>query len=185
MGDGPLHLVLGGARSGKSRRAEALALGHNGLQPVYVATAEALDDEMAGRIAQHRVDRAKGNRPWHTVEETLDLAGVLREQARPGHVVLVDCLTLWLTNVMLADQHLDRAMGTLVEALVGASGPIVCVSNEVGLGLVPDNALGRRFRDAQGRLNQRVAAVATHVEFMAAGLSLTLKRPESAMEADP
>ncbi len=171
----PVHLILGGARSGKSRRGEALALGYAGLRPVYVATAEALDAEMAERIARHRAERSEA---WITVEEPLDLTGILKAHARDGQVVLVDCLTLWLTNILLSDQDTDGASAALVETLAQVSGPVLCISNEVGLGLVPDTALGREFRDAQGQLNQKVAAVASHVDFMAAGLPLTLKAPD-------
>jgi adenosylcobinamide kinase / adenosylcobinamide-phosphate guanylyltransferase len=167
-----LTLVLGGARSGKSRHAEALVRG-TGLARVYIATAQAFDDEMRERIARHRDDRAADG--WTTIEEPLELAGSLRLSARPGAAVLVDCLTLWLTNVLLAGRDVDRAQVELLAALSEVDSPVVCVSNEVGLGIVPETPLGRRFRDAQGRLNQAVAAAAGHVHFIAAGLPLVLK----------
>jgi adenosylcobinamide kinase / adenosylcobinamide-phosphate guanylyltransferase len=166
-----LTLVLGGARSGKSRHAEELVSAT--AQPwSYVATAQAFDDEMAARITQHRSRRAEG---WRTIEAPVDLAGAIATHDGSGHALLIDCLTLWLSNVMLAGADVDTACDTLVDALARASGPIVVVSNEVGLGIVPDNALARRFRDAQGRLNQQVAASANRVVLMAAGLPLQLK----------
>lgn len=165
-------LVLGGARSGKSRLAEQLAR-ESGLTRVYCATATAFDDEMAMRIRRHRTDRAADD--WRTVEESLALAEVIRREAVPGTVLLVDCLTLWLTNVMLAGQDCAAAQADLLAALDAAPGPVILVSNEVGMGLVPETLLGRDFRDAQGRLNQAVASVVPTVIFVAAGLPLTLK----------
>jgi len=166
-----LTLVLGGARSGKSRYAEALV---TACPPpwTYVATAQAFDAEMAARIAQHKARRADG---WTTVETTLDLADVVTAQRSSGAPVLIDCLTLWLSNVMLGDRDVDVACRELVAILAKAKGPIVAVSNEVGFGIVPDNALARAFRDAQGRLNQEVAACADSAVLMAAGLPLKLK----------
>jgi adenosylcobinamide kinase / adenosylcobinamide-phosphate guanylyltransferase len=169
-----LTLVLGGARSGKSRHAEALARG-TGLGRVYVATAEAFDDEMRERIAKHRADRIADG--WTTLEAPLDLPEALDRSSAADTVVLVDCLTLWLSNLMLAEQDVASAQHALLATLAAAPGPIVLVSNEVGMGLVPETALGRRFRDAQGRLNQAVAAVADKVIFVAAGLPLVLKPP--------
>lgn len=169
-----LTLVLGGARSGKSAFAEHLAR-ETGLDRVYIATAEASDDEMVARIARHRADRATAG--WRTIEEPLDLAGVLCREAAPSRVILVDCLTLWLSNAMLAGQDVAQAHSGLIAALAAVGGPVVIVSNEVGLGLVPETALGRDFRDAQGRLNQAVAAAASTVLFVAAGLPLVLKKP--------
>lgn len=169
-----LTLVLGGARSGKSARAEALVAAHTarfGGPAVYVATAQALDDEMAARIAEHRARRSGD---WETVEEPFALTGVLARDFG-GRAVLVDCLTLWLTNILLAEHDVEKEEAALVEALSRAAGPIVCVSNEVGWGIVPDNALARRFRDAAGRLNRKVATVADRVELVAAGLPLPLK----------
>lgn len=165
-----LTLVLGGARSGKSRQAEALVRAE-GRGCVYIATAEALDDEMRQRIARHRADRPPD---WATIEAPLALPEALAalQADRP---VLVDCLTLWLSNLMLAERDIDAATQSLLDSLSQAKPPAVCVSNEVGFGIVPDTSLGRRFRDAQGTLNQRIAAQADHVILMAAGLPLALK----------
>jgi adenosylcobinamide kinase / adenosylcobinamide-phosphate guanylyltransferase len=171
MTDAPiprLTLVLGGARSGKSRHAEALIM-RAGPPWTYVATAEALDEEMRARISHHR---ARRDANWQTLDAPLDLAGVIRSVTRP---TLIDCLTLWLSNVMLAERDVEAESAGLLAALSSAPGPLVAVSNEVGLGLVPETPLGRAFRDAQGRLNQRVAAAADRVIFMAAGLPLNLK----------
>jgi adenosylcobinamide kinase / adenosylcobinamide-phosphate guanylyltransferase len=165
-------VVLGGARSGKSSFAERLA-SESALARVYIATATADDDEMRARIAHHRARRHDG---WSTVEEPLDLVPVLMREAVAGRAVVVDCLTLWLSNLMHAERDVDAAADRLAAWLPGAGGLVVLVSNEVGLGLVPDTPLGRRFRDAQGRLNQAVAAVADNVVFVAAGLPLWLKR---------
>lgn len=167
-------LVLGGARSGKSSHAERLVLGW-GLSPVYVATAEPRDAEMAERIARHRDDRAAGG--WTTVEEPVDLAGAVAAHGGPRRALLVDCLTLWLSNLMLRDHDVATRQADLLAALAAAGGPVVLVSNEIGLGLVPETPLGRRFRDAQGRLNQAVAAACPRVVFVAAGLPLVLKQP--------
>ena len=175
----PRHtLVIGGARSGKSRHAETLAR-DTGLDRVYLATATAWDAEMRERIALHRAGRASDG--WRTVEEPLALADALRREASPGRVVLVDCLTLWLTNVMLgapaeaAREAVDAAASALVAMVRDLAGPAVFVSNEVGWGIVPDNRLARDFRDAQGRLNQRMAEACGRVVLVAAGLPLVLK----------
>lgn len=163
-----LTLVLGGARSGKSRHAETLVM--RAPSPwTYVATAEALDEEMRERIAHHR-DRRDAR--WQTRDVPLELAAEVERFEGP---TLIDCLTLWLSNVMLAGRNVEAESERLIGALSVARQPIVAVSNEVGLGLVPETPLGRAFRDAQGRLNQRVAAVADHAVFMAAGLPLSLK----------
>lgn len=165
-----IALVLGGARSGKSRYAEGLVT----TLPspwTYMATAQALDAEMRARISAHRVGRAPG---WETVEEPLDLVGVLAN-AEKESAVLVDCLTLWLTNHLLAGNDIDSEAARLEAALDTRRGPICFVSNEVGLGIVPENALSRRFRDAAGHLNQRIAARADRVVFVAAGLPMILK----------
>lgn len=166
------ELILGGARSGKSalavRRAEGFA------HVVWVATAEAHDAEMAERIARHRAERPAH---WQTVEEPLRLAEVLRRVAANDTCVAVDCLTLWLTNLLLAEDAAlpERETAALLETLPALPGEIVLVANEVGLGIVPENALARRFRDEAGRLNQRVAALCERVTFVAAGLPLVLK----------
>lgn len=164
-------LVLGGARSGKSRHAEALVTSASGPR-VYIATAQVWDGEMADRVARHRQDRGPG---WTTVEEPLDLPGALRRHAAAGTNVLVDCLTLWLSNLMMAEADVPARCAELLEVLAAVEGRVVLVSNEVGLGIVPDNALARRFRDHAGRLHQDVAALATRVVFVAAGLPMVLK----------
>lgn len=162
-------LILGGARSGKSARALALS----GTPPhVFIATAEALDGEMAQRIRLHQAERGES---WRLIEEPLELAQAIRAHAAEGTTLLVDCLTLWLSNLMHHQRDLAAEMDALVQALAVVSCRVVLVSNEIGMGLAPMNALGRDFRDAQGRLNQRIAAVADHVEFVAAGLPLVLK----------
>lgn len=165
-----LTLALGGARSGKSRFAESLVLA-SGLRPVYVATAGAGDAEMAARIAAHRARRGSA---WTTVEEPLDIAGAASGVAE-GSAVLVDCLTLWLANLMAAGRDPDAECAALLAALGAARAPVVCVANEVGLGIVPDNPLARRFRDAAGAANRRIAAAADRVWFVVAGLPQRLK----------
>jgi len=166
-----ITLVLGGARSGKSRHAEGLVTATPGPR-VYIATAQIWDEEMADRVSRHRQDRGPG---WTTVEEPLDLPGALRRHAAAGTGVLVDCLTLWLSNLMMADADIPAKSAELLDALAEVQGRVVLVSNEVGLGIVPDNALARRFRDHAGRLHQDVAALATRVVFVAAGLPMVLK----------
>jgi adenosylcobinamide kinase/adenosylcobinamide-phosphate guanylyltransferase len=167
---GTVTLVLGGARSGKSRHAEALVQAHPPPW-IYVATAEALDEEMTQRIAAHRARRAA---EWRTLEAPRNLPEAI-EQAPDRAPILIDCLTLWLSNLLLAETDVERECDRLEAGLARRSGPIVLVANEVGLGIVPDNSLARRFRDAAGRLNQRLAARADRVIFIAAGLSLQLK----------
>ena len=168
--------MLGGARSGKSRYAERLIEGA-ATSATYLATAQALDGEMAERIRRHRERReaACSRVSWHTIEEPLDLVGCLAGVARPDRPVLVDCLTLWLSNLMLAGSDIPAESAGLVGALPALAGPVVLVANEVGLGIVPDNALARDFRDHAGQLNQSVAAIAHRVVFVAAGLPLILK----------
>lgn len=172
----PVTLVLGGARSGKSTHAERLVTGtlHGGAPrpAVYIATAEAGDVEMATRIMAHRTRRGA---VWTTIEEPLKLADVLEQAAAKGQPMLVDCLTLWLSNLLLAGRDPDVESRRLAAVLAAPRGPWVAVSNEVGFGIVPDNALARRFRDAAGRLNQTVAAAAGEVFLVAAGLPLRLK----------
>ena len=164
-------LVLGGARSGKSAFAEGMAREGRG-RCVYVATAEPVDAEMAGRIEAHRVRRGEG---WRTVEAPIELAEAIRRESVPRTCLLVDCLTVWLGNLMHHGHDVDAAREALLESLAAASGPVVLVANEVGLGIVPDNAMARAFRDHAGRLNQAVAGVAGRVYFVAAGLPVSLK----------
>jgi adenosylcobinamide kinase / adenosylcobinamide-phosphate guanylyltransferase len=166
-----LTLVLGGARSGKSRYAEGLIAA---APPpwIYIATAEARDAEMAERIAQHRARRGSN---WQTLEAPNDPAEALA--SAPKGPVLLDCLTLWLSNRMLAEADIDADIDRLDQTLARRAGPIVLVANEVGFGIVPDNALARRFRDLQGGLNQRMAATADRVILMVAGLPLIVKGP--------
>lgn len=165
-----LTLVLGGARSGKSRFAEG-AVTALPAPWLYLATAEALDAEMRARIAEHRARRGAG---WETAEVPRDLAAALGA-APAGRPVLVDCLTLWLSNVLLAERDVEAECDGLAAVLARPRGPWVVVANEVGLGIVPDNAVARRFRDAAGRLNQRVAAAADGVVLMVAGLAVPVK----------
>ena len=168
-------LVLGGARSGKSgfaqRRVEAHAA-EAGLELVFVATAHAYDDEMCARIAAHVAAR---DARWRTIDAPYDLAETIEIEARSGRILLVDCLTLWLSNHLLRDDDVEAAGDALTAALAASSTPIVLVSNEVGWGIVPENVLARRFRDAQGRLNQTIAAACSTVVLVAAGLPLVLK----------
>jgi adenosylcobinamide kinase/adenosylcobinamide-phosphate guanylyltransferase len=164
-------LVLGGARSGKSRIAQQIAEA-NGSERVYIATAQAFDAEMRSRIVQHQADR---NALWRTREAPLDLPDAILSETGATRVVLVDCMTLWLSNMLLAERDLERAGEALTKAVMAAAGPLVLVSNEVGHGIVPDHPLGRVFRDAQGRLNQRMAETCHQVIFVTAGLPVVLK----------
>lgn len=166
-------LILGGARSGKSALAERLAMA-SGHEVVYIATAQARDAEMAARIAHHR-SRRPGQ--WLGVEEPLALAAALKAHARPGRCVLVDCLTLWLSN-LLGDEdpsRFDRERNALLEVMPSLTGQVLLVSNEVGLGVVPLGELTRRFVDEAGRLHQALAGQCETVLFVAAGLPLALK----------
>jgi len=181
--DMPAHLILGGARSGKSRYAETLAHA-SGLPVTVIATAEALDAEMTARIRRHQDDRPAG---WRTVETPVTLAATLREEARDGRCVIVDCLTLWLLNLMTGAENLPEPpdashlpqlqaeRAALLDSLPALPGQILLVANEVGLGLVPETPLGRLYRDEAGRLNQALARVCERVSFVAAGLPLALK----------
>ena len=169
-------LILGGARSGKSTLAERRAA-ESGRPVLYVATAAAGDEEMAARIAAHRAARPSA---WRTVEAPLDPAEAIREHARPGDVVLLDCATLWVSNRLLAepaptDAELVADAEAIVEAAHGRGADLVVVSNEVGLGVVPPYPLGRRYRDALGRVNQALAARADEALFLVAGLPMRLK----------
>ncbi|MFC4454232.1 bifunctional adenosylcobinamide kinase/adenosylcobinamide-phosphate guanylyltransferase [Deinococcus sonorensis] len=179
-----LIYVTGGARSGKSRYAEQRASALDGGQVTYLATAQAFDDEMADRIRRHRADRPAG---WHTLEEPLEVVEAVQ---RVSGVVLLDCLSLWVSNQMLrgdSDEAMLRAADDLIAARHRRRGPLVVVSNEVGLGIVPDNPLARRFRDVLGWVNQRVAADSDEAWMLVSGLPLQLKEhggaaPGSAQE---
>lgn len=172
MSDAFSHLlVLGGARSGKSRFAQGRAEALTG-ELVYLATAQAFDEEMRERIALHRADR--GPR-WSTIDAPLELAETITACSSPETVVLVDCLTLWASNLMLAERDMAAATEGLIRAVSSARGTVILVANEVGLGIVPHNALARRFRDAAGRINQEMAAAVDEVVMMFAGLPLVLK----------
>lgn len=164
-----LTLVIGGARSGKSRHAERLVTA-NPAPWTYVATAEAYDEEMRERIAAHRLQRGEG---WSTIDAPIMLPDMIREGS--GAPMLVDCLTMWLSNLMLSDRDLISAVDNLETALAERAAQTVVVTNEVGHGIIPDSALGRAFRDEQGRLNQRIAARAGTVVFMVAGLPMIVK----------
>lgn len=163
--------VLGGARSGKSAFAEQMII-DSGLHPVYVATAQVWDEEMRARVEDHK---ARRDMRWQTVEEPSDLVSVIATEAIQGRALLVDCLTLWVTNLMLAEAKMADRFASLVDALRKAEGLIVLVSNEVGQGIVPDNKMAREFRDHAGRLHQDVASVADQVHFVTAGLPMKLK----------
>ncbi|NKJ43736.1 bifunctional adenosylcobinamide kinase/adenosylcobinamide-phosphate guanylyltransferase [Novosphingobium sp. SG720] len=171
----PSLFVIGGARSGKSRHAQIRAEA-SGLAPVYLATAQAFDAEMTARITQHQAER---DGRWQTVEAPLDLAEAIAREAAPGRVLLVDCLTLWLSNLMLSERDMAGALDALERAVAGAAGLVILVSNEVGQGIVPDNALARRFRDEAGWANQRMAACCDEAVLVCAGLALTLKAPSA------
>lgn len=162
-------LVLGGARSGKSRYAEGLSVSYD--HKTYIATAEAFDDEMRERIARHQEQRGQG---WTTIETPYDLPGPVKDATG---FVLIDCVTVWIGNLMHRELHVAAEVDKLVAALETTDARVVLVSNEVGLSIVPENALARRFRDAQGIANQRLAEVADEVVFVAAGLPLVLKSP--------
>ena len=171
----PVTLVLGGGRSGKSRYAEGLM---EFLAPrIYLATAEAGDKEMAARIEEHKQRRGRG---WQTVEEPLDIAAALNAHSGRQKPVLVDCLTLWMSNLMAAGRDAEDEIEALVDCLGGLPGPVVLVSNEVGMGIVPDNALARAYMDNAGRMNQVVAAAAQRVVSITAGLPRVLKDTEVA-----
>jgi len=164
-------LVLGGARSGKSRFGEQIVL-ESGKNPVYIATAQADDEEMRQRIRIHQ-NRREGH--WQTIEVPFELRAAIEQVARADKIILVDCLTLWLSNLLLAHRDIEAACDDLCQLLSLSICDIVLVSSEVGLGIVPDNVLARRFRDASGLLNQHIAACAKKVYFVAAGLPLCLK----------
>ncbi|MEH6758428.1 MAG: bifunctional adenosylcobinamide kinase/adenosylcobinamide-phosphate guanylyltransferase [Parasphingorhabdus sp.] len=164
-------LVLGGARSGKSRYAQS-HVEAMGSKLAYIATAQALDSEMAGRILRHQSDR---DGRWHTIEAPFALPEAITEASHKADAILVDCLTLWLSNLMLDDRDVESAGDALCKVVQKTSCPVALVANEVGLGIVPDNALSRQFRDSAGWLNQKLAKVVEEVIFVAAGLPMRLK----------
>jgi adenosylcobinamide kinase/adenosylcobinamide-phosphate guanylyltransferase len=165
-------LVLGGARSGKSRYAESLGAGFDGPR-IYIATAQAFDAEMSARIEHHKASR--GER-WQTIESPFDLPEAVVNACRPGRFALVDCVTVWLGNLMHRQLAVSEKVTALCEAVGTAKSTLVLVSNEVGQGIVPDNAMARRFRDEQGIVNQRLAKIADEVVFVTAGIPVRLKQ---------
>ena len=166
-----IDLVLGGARSGKSAFAEKKVL-KTSLKPIYIATAEVFDTEMESRIKVHQ-QRRDGQ--WHTIECPIELSAALKTLNEEGNIILVDCLTLWLSNLMLNDYDIETYWCDLLSHLQNNQSHIVFVANEVGLSIVPENKLARQFRDFAGELNQRIASCADNVYFIAAGLPITLK----------
>lgn len=164
-------LVLGGARSGKSRRAQAITE-LAGPARIYIATAEAFDDEMRDRIACHQAER---DASWRTLNAPLEVVQTLHDLKDSSSAILLDCLTLWLSNLMFAERDVAAETARLCAVISEMKAPLCLVSNEVGMGLVPETPLGRAFRDEQGRLNQAIAQVVDRVEFVAAGLPLVLK----------
>lgn len=172
-------LVLGGARSGKTSFAERLAM-RAGQHPAYLATAEALDAEMRERVRAHQDQRAS---QFFTIEEPLELSAALIKAATNHDVILVDCLTLWITNLIIAERNVAEAVDELIETLEAIdTAQVVLVSNEVGLGIVPDNAMARMFRDLAGAAHQRLAEICSDVFFVVAGLPMTLKGKAPAAE---
>ena len=188
---GELILILGGARSGKSSLAQRLALDLGGERVLYLATAEALDDEMRARISAHRQERPAG---WRTVEEPIHVTNALRDHVRDAKVVLLDCVTLWVTNLMLtlgvepdddeAEALVLDALRELLLVLGECDATLLAVSNEVGLGVVPAYPLGRLYRDLLGRVNQILASEADQVLFMIAGIGVDLRRLQACVTAD-
>lgn len=169
--DEKTHLVLGAARSGKSRHAQTLAEAGAG-RLMFIATAQAFDDEMETRIARHQADR---DARWSTVEAPVELARAIVEHGGKGNILLIDCLTLWASNLLLGDEDIDARTDALLAAVAESPAQMIFVSNEVGSGIVPDNALARRFRNVAGTLNQRVAAACGRVDLVVAGIPLRLR----------
>jgi len=168
----PITLILGGARSGKSIFAEQMAE-KSDKKLIYIATAEAHDHEMVNRITLHQSRRCDR---WRTIEEPYNIADMIGEHADPEVILLIDCLTLWLSNLMCRSRDLMPHFVSLISSLENVSGPVMLVANEVGLSIVPENNLARAFRDEAGRLNKAVASAASDVIFMAAGLPMSLKK---------
>ncbi len=168
-------LVIGGCRSGKSRHALDLALSIEGDNKVFIATCVPRDDEMHLRVANHQKERGE---TWKTVEAPLNLAEAILQNAQTGSVVLVDCLTLWISNLMMENEDIqstDKKIADLIEAIQKAEGPVVLVSNEVGTGIVPENKLARAYRDIVGSVNQAIARTVGRVDMVVAGVSVTIK----------
>lgn len=173
-----IQFVLGGARSGKSAKAETLAettAKTRTGQLVYIATAQIFDDEMQQRIDLHKQRRGP---EWNLVEAPIDLDQAIKANGTEGNVLLVDCLSVWITNILINDMDTDAACERVIASLKAANGDIILVASETGLGIVPENRLSRQFRDASGLLNQAVAAVADEVFFVMAGLATKVK-PQS------
>ena len=166
-----IQFVLGGARSGKSTHAEGLAEAAGG-NPIYIATAEIFDQEMESRIELHRERRGSH---WQLVEAPLDLPEAIAKADNLDSVILIDCLSIWITNLLVHQRNMGAACRALVDCLVNCSGHVILVASETGLGIIPENKLSRQFRDANGRLNQAVAAMANEVFFVAAGIALKIK----------
>ncbi|MBL4801507.1 MAG: bifunctional adenosylcobinamide kinase/adenosylcobinamide-phosphate guanylyltransferase [Emcibacter sp.] len=167
-----VSLIIGGARSGKSRYGESLALTLH-KTPLYIATAEIHDTEMQQRIDLHKESR---DQAWTICEEPIDIAAVIADHALPDHTILLDCLTLWLSNLMGRNMDIDKEITSLCQILEKYPGNIILISNEVGQGIVPNNALARQFRDHAGRLNQAIAQIADNVIHMVAGLPMIAKK---------
>ncbi|MDP6831444.1 MAG: bifunctional adenosylcobinamide kinase/adenosylcobinamide-phosphate guanylyltransferase [Alphaproteobacteria bacterium] len=180
---GETTLVFGGARSGKSHLGEAI-IAREEHAAIYIATAQAHDGEMAERIAAHRARRQNDATAWRTREIPIDLAPSLPDLLAAGQPILIDCLTLWLSNIMLAEHDVEAALEALWAALARAQAPLVLISNETGLGIVPENALARRFRDYSGIMNRKAAEQADNVLFVAAGLPLVMKGRNPLADSD-
>lgn len=165
-----VSLILGGAKSGKSKYAEDLSANYENR--LYIATAEARDEEMKDRIKAHQKQRGSN---WQTIEEPLNIKDHLAAQHKPNSVILVDCMTIWLSNLFEHNCNIETETNLLLKTLPNCSADVIMVSNEVGLSIVPENALARKFRDEQGILNQKLAKVANNVVFIAAGLPINLK----------
>lgn len=170
-----ITLIIGGCKSGKSRQALEAANQHAGVKKIFIATAVPFDDEMKKRIGRHRHDRGGD---WATVEAPVDLPGAIKSNSDEGCLIVVDCLTLWINNLLMetnAEAIIDSKVSELIETLENIDSPIYLVSNEVGAGIVPENPLARQFRDLAGSLNQLVASMADQVVWMAAGIAVTIK----------
>lgn len=168
---GNIFFILGGARSGKSRFALQRASEFSGKK-AYIATAQALDDEMKERIDKHKKERSGD---WTTFEEPINISGIIKDVHKKYDVIIIDCLTLWLSNLMLAGSNIEKELELFISSLTDVHCSIFIVSNEVGLGIVPDNAIARKFRDLSGYVNQRIAETADEVYLAAAGIPIKIK----------